>query len=492
LSSLRIRVCTLWVCLVCALLPTSSVAQAVQAGPDEPPPSGLTQRSTNHECVGCPAHHVRRALLATAGISFFYHLGNRIRGEETAKLSLSSWGANIKSGFEWDDDPFGVNQFGHPYQGSNYFNAGRANGMTFWESSALTAFGAASWELFGETNKPSMNDLINTTLGGIALGEMFHRTAWLVRDPSATGKTRWLREITATVLDPVTSATRFISRDASRVSEKPESVIPSSHGVSGSAGALWQGSNVQKIEAHGLTFVDVDLLYGDLSSGHSRTPYDAFLVHFRAGGGRAVSEARVRGRLLGQPLGSKHAHQLTIAQTYDYVSSAAYLLGAQGFEAASVSSLSPLPGLNLVFGAWGGVLALGAVDAVRPETREGLPLGKAGPTGQAGRKDYDIGPGTSFGGTARLFVRTHPLAGVTYQGYQIVAVGPGRNHVLQRVQIDVRLPLRRRLDVGTAAEFFYRKTYFPDGGARRERLWQFRMYLGWSLTTIRPARVPVQ
>ena len=471
MSSLRVRLCTLSLCLACVLLPASSVAQALQPRPDE-----------------SEAHHVRRALLATAGISFFYHLGNRVRGEQTAKLSLSSWGANIKSGFEWDHDPFGVNQFGHPYQGSNYFNAGRANGMTFWKSSVLTAFGAASWELFGETNKPSMNDLINTTLGGIALGEMFHRTAWLVRDPSATGRTRWLREIAATVLDPVTSATRFVSRDASRVSEKSESLIPPSVGITGSAGVLWQGSNVQQIASHGLTFVDIDLLYGDLRSGRSRTPYDAFVVHFRAGGGRALSEARVRGRLLGEALSSKHDHQLTIAQTYDYVSSAAYLFGAQGFEVASVSRVSPLPGVDLVLGAWGGVLALGAVDAVRPETREGQSAGGTGVTAEAKHKEYDIGPGSSFGGTARLFVRAHPLAGVTYQGYQIVAVGPGRNHVLQRVQIDLRLPLPGRLDLGTAAEFFYRKTYFPDGGARRERLWQFRLYLGWSLTT----RAPVQ
>ena len=33
-----------------------------------------------------------------------------------------------------------------------------------------------------------MNDLINTTLGGIALGEVLHRTAWLVRDTRATGR----------------------------------------------------------------------------------------------------------------------------------------------------------------------------------------------------------------------------------------------------------------------------------------------------------------
>ena len=47
-----------------------------------------------------------------------------------------------------------------------------------------------------------MNDFINTTLGGIALGEMFHRMAWLVRDTRATGSGRMWREIGATALDP--------------------------------------------------------------------------------------------------------------------------------------------------------------------------------------------------------------------------------------------------------------------------------------------------
>jgi Domain of unknown function (DUF3943) len=93
-------------------------------------------------------------------------------------------------GWEWDLDGFVVNQIGHPYHGNNYFNAGRANGLSFWESAAVTAFGSGTWEYFDETNQASLNDFINTTLGGIALGEMFHRTAWLVRNPHATGRSR--------------------------------------------------------------------------------------------------------------------------------------------------------------------------------------------------------------------------------------------------------------------------------------------------------------
>ena len=33
---------------------------------------------------------------------------------------------------------------------------------------------------------------------------MFHRAAWLIRDPHKTGKDRLWNEIGATVLDPVT------------------------------------------------------------------------------------------------------------------------------------------------------------------------------------------------------------------------------------------------------------------------------------------------
>ena len=90
----------------------------------------------------------------------------------------------MQQGWVWDLDDFAVNQVGHPYQGSNYYDAGRTNGLSFYESAAVAAFGSTTWEYFGETNHPSLNDFINTTLGGIALGEMLHRTAWLVRSPA--------------------------------------------------------------------------------------------------------------------------------------------------------------------------------------------------------------------------------------------------------------------------------------------------------------------
>ncbi len=113
------------------------------------------------------------------------------------KVSLSSWWENLRYGFEWDFNSFSINQFGHPYQGGLYFNAGRANGLSFWESAPLAALGSATWEYFGEKNHASINDFVTTTMGGIALGEMFHRAGWLVRDARESGGKRRTKEILA-------------------------------------------------------------------------------------------------------------------------------------------------------------------------------------------------------------------------------------------------------------------------------------------------------
>src|SRR6187455_3261958 len=125
-------------------------------------------------CQGCTPRSVGRALLQTTVVNVIYGLANLARGQVTARVTPTTWWHNMEQGWVWDLDDFVVNQIGHPYQGNNYYNGGRANGLSFYESAAMAAFGSASWEFFGETNKASLNDFINTTLGGIAIGEVLH------------------------------------------------------------------------------------------------------------------------------------------------------------------------------------------------------------------------------------------------------------------------------------------------------------------------------
>jgi hypothetical protein len=285
-------------------------------------------------CEGCPRRRVGWAFIDATVINGFYEIANLARGQATAKITMKSWWDNMNQGWVWDLDDFTVNQIGHPYQGNNYFNAGRANGLSFWESAGVTAFGSATWEYFGETNHASVNDLINTTLGGIALGEMFHRTAWLLRNTEATGKKRLMGEIGAMAIDPITGASRFISDDSSKVSEKPPDMVPTSLRGRAMAGVLWRGSNTSVADAAGDPFLEMDVVYGTPGTGRSRTPYDAFAVLFRLGGGGAISEVKVRGRLMGQPM-AHEGLQFNVSQAYDYNKNNAYQFGAQSFNVSA-------------------------------------------------------------------------------------------------------------------------------------------------------------
>ena len=45
---------------------------------------------------------------------------------------------NLTTAPQFDKDPFGVNQIGHPYQGSIYYGFARSAGLSYWESLGYT------------------------------------------------------------------------------------------------------------------------------------------------------------------------------------------------------------------------------------------------------------------------------------------------------------------------------------------------------------------
>jgi hypothetical protein len=459
--------------------------------PEGPAPSGTAafanQVSTafanqvTARCDGCPARRIGRAMFQTTMINVFYNLGNLGRGEETAKITPKTWWNNMSQGWEWDLNDFTTNQFGHPYQGNNYYTSGRANGMNFWESSALAAFGSATWEFFGETNDASLNDFINTTLGGIALGEMFHRAAWLVRDTRAPGGSRLTKEILATAIDPLTGFNRFVSGDASRVTDKPPNVVPSKLGSIGTAGVLWHRSESGSLtDATASPYAEIDLFYGDLTAGRSRNPYDAFAVRLTLGGGKAFSEARVRGRLIGQPL-REGALQLTVAQGYMYNNNDAYQFGAQSFDLVA-GFVRRLSSSVSVWGVgWGGVTVLGAVDSVVPG--ETAPVASSSDEEEVTDRDYDYGPGSNAGGYLNFTWGDRTFLVTAYELHHLHVIdGIRGNHLLQRFRADLNLPLRGALGIGVSGDLFYRKTFYQDVDipTSHSRFPQVRVFLSWN------------
>lgn len=480
------RICFAGIVLSGALLAGAASVSAQEVGPpaqDEQPPAAVTAQDTPLACDGCPPRRVGRSFLQTTGINVIYGLGNLVRGQVTARVTPKTWWANMQQGMVWDLDDFTVNQIGHPYQGNNYFNSGRANGLNFYESAALTAFGSATWEFFGETNHASLNDFINTTLGGITLGEMLHRTGWLIRNTSATGKRRLWSEIGATALDPITGLNRFVSGDASRVTDKPPEFVPTSMSGLASAGVLWRGSQSSAFTAAGDPFLEIDAYYGDANTGESRNPYDAFWIRTRFGGGSSFSEARVRRRLFGRPLG-KGALNFSLIQTYNYQSNDAYSTGSQAIDAAIGTTHALSKRTNFWFLGWGGLTVLGAVDSLplgvaeKPEEQQPT----AGQGVSEGPRFYDYGPGSDFGGLARLTRDGRDMVLLFYVGRQIYSLdGVRANHFLQHARVDLMFPLRGSLGFGGSAKYFHRRSYYQDE-ARTINTYhypQLRAYLTW-------------
>ncbi|MDR2854215.1 MAG: DUF3943 domain-containing protein [Prevotellaceae bacterium] len=140
-----------------------------------------------------------------------------VMNTDYARISWQSVRDNFRHGYVWDNDQMGTNLFLHPYTGGLYYNSARANGFNMWQSSLYVMLGSNTWELFLENEYPSINDGVNTTLGGVMMGEVFYRTSDFLLDDRATGFSRFGRELAALIISPTRGFTRLIRGDAWRV-----------------------------------------------------------------------------------------------------------------------------------------------------------------------------------------------------------------------------------------------------------------------------------
>ena len=448
----------------------SAVFRIAPAWLDATAPMPVTQ-APEAACADCPRRRPGFAAIETLGVNVLFNLMNRAlrpaEEREQFKVGFSSWWDNLKYGFEWDDNAFQVNQIGHPYQGGLYFNAARSNGMSFWESAPYAALGSATWEFFGETHHASMNDFITTTVGGMAIGEMLYRAGWLVRDTTKSGGARTKNEILAMLIDPVTGANRFLSGDAKKVSERP-SELSSVRAVSDlEAGVLWRGDNTRAVNATGEPYLQMNLAYGDLLGTSSRAPFDAFNVDVRFGGGSAISEANIRGRLYGRRFGKagEPGSQFMVMQAYSFSSNNVYEFGGQSVGPAVTNRHALSDRSELITRGGGGVMLLGAFSS---------------PFVFGENRDYDFGPGLVGTANAVLRVDGFPVARLAYSlVYLHVVSGTAGDHVAQSVAAEGLVPLRRQLRLGASVEYIRRKIYYDYESDVDDKYPQFRVYLAW-------------
>ena len=269
-----------------------------------------------------------QAAAEATGINVGVQLFDRYAlNSDFAQTTLNSLKRNFTDGMVWDNDYFITNLFAHPYHGNLYFNAARTNGLSFWESGAYALGGSLMWEFLGETEPPAINDVIATSCGGMAIGEMTHRLSRTILDDRDRGFSRFLREAAAAIVNPIQGLHRIFSGDAWRLRSTHYryhdfNTLPVD--VSFSAGWRYLADDGALFRGVHAPYLNMTLTYGTPVDGDRHTtPYDFFDVDgtFGIGGGQPfVNSLQIVGRLWSTPILDKKdmAGEFGIYQHFNY------------------------------------------------------------------------------------------------------------------------------------------------------------------------------
>ena len=400
-----------------------------------------------------------------------------VRDAEWATIGPDVWWTNLQNPWQWDNNAFLNNQFSHPYHGSLYYNVARTNGFNFWESSLWSFGGSFMWEVMGEQWAPAPNDLLNTGMGGITLGEMLFRVSSLVLDNTATGFERTMREIGGFALDPVRGFNRLLDGQMNDVTQNPPDWRPDKirgsldFGLRHSEGNRGTGDKVSGDQFH----VQFDLDYGNSVDDLSKKPFSFFEasvgVAEKFNGSRALQDLHARGSLGARTLSesSKSIHRLAAFITYDFFGQPFFEFGAQGFQGGLVSRWGDAEGVRLHTELLSVFQPVAALQSDYFVTEEG--------------RDYDYG--MSLGGRG--------LARVTKQGFGYLEAnanwlwtgiisGFNGDHIQTSASLEGKVyPFRGRFGLGGAVTYYHRTSDYNTLDDVKVEGTQYRLFIATSI-----------
>lgn len=331
-------------------------------------------------------------------------------------VTLDSFRRNLGGKWVVDNDPFAINQFGHPYQGSMYHGFARSAGLSYWESSAATLLGSLFWEVSGETTPPSINDQFTTGIGGSFLGEPLFRLSSLLLE-SGTGRPGLLRELTAALISPSTGFNRaaYGSRfDGVFRSHAPAVYTRVQLGVNVHADV---SSNIDANRVVGEPAIpqsyksgegtaDFTVAYGLPGKPDYRydRPFDYFHLEFTASTTNVIENLITRGLLIGEPYsaGANVRGVWGLYGSYDYIS-------PQIFRVSTTSG-----GIGTTNQVW-----LSDKIALQSTALASLGYGSAGAIRGAGERDYHNGIAPQGLLTSRLILGDRVSFEATLRDYYV-------------------------------------------------------------------------
>lgn len=454
-------------------------------------PDNLTLPDTDELMPPSLAAVRKKPWLAAAevvGINAFVQLFDRfVLDADYAQINLHTIHRNLKTGFVWDNDQFSTNLFAHPYHGGLYFNAARSNGMNFWESVPYALGGSLMWETTCEIEPPAINDLMATTLGGVAIGEVTHRISDLVYDDTKRGWPRFFRELLGTVVCPIRGLNRIISGEAWRVTSASglgngryhdHDRLPVTLDVG--VGARYLADNAALFRGESTPYVSLNLVYGDPFDEESNAPYDFFTANVVFGLGSnqpLVSDVHLVGQLWTTPVYSSNGMQAEFGffQHFNYYDSQPVKDGSSQvpFRISEAASLGA--GIIYRFPRVGNLVAL----EQRIFVNAMLLGGSLSDYYNVIDRDYNMGSGYSakvyttmdFGRFGRFAVNADLYQMYTWKGYEgkdlrntnpiyLNAQGDRGSARLFVLTPSLHLSLTEKLSLDLSASYYIRETHY--------------------------------
>lgn len=358
------------------------------------------------------------------------------------------------SAWKWDDNQFSTNQIDHPYHGQLYFNAFRSNGYNFYQSSLATLAGSYIWETGGETQAPSINDLVNTTFGGIIFGEMTHRVSRNILARNHRGGNIIGNEIVALLVNPVNSLNRLLDgkwgKPVGQYYAVDSSVIHAQFDlglrrVDAKDGEIFQSGKNS-------VFGRLRFFYNNGEHNYKR-PFDEFKVNLEVGNGDStfINAFNIHALITGAEFFKTKTgrHFGTLTANYDFYNNDAFFYGGQSlvYNWNSQFQLSNANKFNYSIGL-GAVLLAGVPDPY-------LLFGDS--------RNYNYGSGVSyrFDGDLSLFKRL--LITVNYNGgYFHTISGNQSYYFLHAGAIEGSLRLLKRFSLNLSTGYFALESHYKD------------------------------
>jgi hypothetical protein len=373
-----------------------------------------------------------------------------------SRVGFNSWNHNIKTGWEWDVDRFGMNFIVHPYSGSAFFNAARSSGYDFWESTPFAVLGSLEWEYFGENTLPSYNDVINTPVNGIFLGEVFYRVGSDILDDQSTGFERFGREFSVFLLSPTRAFSRFTQGKMFRVtSEEAYQTEPLNVSLSGGSRRVNEGSNFWTGPTN--FWFNTTLDYGNPFEVRSRKPFDYFRLRMdltKGSGRKILDNITGYGLLFGKNVNAGRLDMLLGGfQHFNYFDNETFELATIAFGPGVISHLPISRSSNLFTNLLVGIAPFaGNSTFYGPDTTQ--------------VRDYNYGGGAEVKLESTLNLGS--WVDLTFIGYYFwihTYVGHAGDHYIGLIKPRIGVKLFSYLGIGFEQLVYYSDRYTRDNGA---------------------------